>query len=138
MTGCSGAQRTANAGQADVDAFAREFARRRAALDAFKRGVDFGLNLVLEFVNELAGLALGFFGRSLEPEIVDLSGDAVFTREPPVAEEFVVALSADSGGFRLKRREQVARRGFERGGRVVRQFEERCTCVELPGVRKRK
>ena len=74
-----------------------------------RRGVDLALNFVFEFVDELAGVALGFLRRGFEPEIVDLRGDAVLAREPAVAEELVVVVAGNGRGFCFECRQQIAR-----------------------------
>src|SRR5215471_15500017 len=103
------AQRAANAGEADVEVFTLEFAGGYAALDTCERGVDGDLDPGFEFVNELTGVALGFFGSGLQPQVVDLRRDAVFAREPAVAEDLVVVIAVDGGGFEFKRRNEIAR-----------------------------
>ena len=68
---------------------------------------DGGFDFDLQFIDTLAGIALGFLGCGLEPEIVNLGGDAIFACHPAIAEDFELVLAADGCGFRVERRQQI-------------------------------
>jgi hypothetical protein len=87
------AQWAAGAGEGDVETLSTEPAGGSSALQAFERAVDGRFDLLFQFVDALASFALGVFRCGFEPEIIDLGGDAVFAREPAVAEEFVFVLA---------------------------------------------
>ena len=63
---------------------------------------DFLFDFNFELIDALSDFALGFFWRSLQPEIVDLRKDAVFPRHPAVAESLAVSFALYSG--RIQRR----------------------------------
>ena len=113
--GVLGAKWTSDAGQGDIDAFGIEAASGSAVAQPLERRVDRSFNLRLQFVDALTRISLGFFGRGLEPEFVDLRGDAVFAGHPAIAEELVFVLAIDAGCFGVERGQQIARGCVQRG-----------------------
>src|SRR5260370_37823029 len=83
---------------------------------------DLSLNLNDDRVDPSADFTLCFFRRRLEPEFVNLSGDAVLAGHPAIAKILPVGLGDDGCRFLIERRDQVACRGIDCGCREVRQF----------------
>ena len=95
---------------------------RCAALNAGQRRVDRRFNFGFEFVDALADVALGFFRRGLQPEVVELGEHAVLASHPAIAEDFPVVFRCDCRRLLLQRGQQFAHRAVECRGGEVGQF----------------
>ena len=90
-------------------------ARDVSAFDEFR-------NPSLQFVDANPGLALRFFRRALQPQIVNLCEDPVLPRHPPVAKRFQFRVIANLGSLSGTRSNALARSLLQRRRRIVSQF----------------
>ena|SRR5436305_578837 len=106
--GMLGAKGTADTRQGDVDG--------RLGLCAWpwrQRSLDPGFNLRLDFIYTLTDLSLRVFWSGLQPELVDLGENAIFSGEPAVTKGFPLIFILDGGSFLLQRSQKFFDRGVE-------------------------
>ena len=114
-----GANRPANAGKGNVDC---GFSLRGRRLR--ERGFDFRFNFSFEFIHPLADFALGFFRRGFQPQFVNLRENAVFTRQPMVAESLALSFVGQRSGFLVEHRKQLLDSLVEGGRRKIFQLRD--------------
>ena len=123
--GMLGADRAADAGEGDVEAFAGQSSLPEDAALQIVAGAASTVysTLVFNLVDALADLALWRLRRSFQPEIVDLREHAVLARHPAIAESlpfgFVAIDSSDSDSSAESRSRD---RRVQRRRREIRQF----------------
>jgi hypothetical protein len=111
-----------DAGKGDVEALGGEQRVGGRGMDFVVGALNCRFRASLQLVDAAADFALCRTGRGFQPNVIDLSEDAVLARQPAVAKGFPVSVGMERGDFPIEGGEQIADGAVERFRRVIFEF----------------